>query len=380
MKNYNKISHFSMLNILLRQSKLKRKSRQIVSNVITTQLILLVFSNYAGRNQWWSALICFIYCLSIALTHYNRFPYAHTSANYLPVAFYFTQTWGFFRTFMVNLTNNSIITNLSSMGLYFTPVVFVFSFLVAMRKGNSIWYHYNESDDFDLIETETDRNNKYNKILAKAIAEIIQKLKLRGIRAQILRVDSSGYSNSGHEFRMVCHGVFSVENGHGLLMCLLLLARLWKEANIYFSKISFFNISFYVEELEPVYSDYIEILHHSLMSRVFWFLKHLELHNFVFYKPNFLFLMKVIDVHPAIEILDIHHNCLISTNENIRRREFVNRIIQRGVGTGEMFEYSKDDLNAIRNIFKGNPNLRKILCTLDKDLNIGEYLKRRLKT
>jgi len=60
-KNFNNIQHNSLQNFILRQNKLKRSSKSVVSNVIGTQLILLIFTSYFSHDKWWPPLICFIY-------------------------------------------------------------------------------------------------------------------------------------------------------------------------------------------------------------------------------------------------------------------------------------------------------------------------------
>jgi len=89
-----------------------------------------------------------------------------------------------------------------------------------------------------------------NKRLSDVVINKIIDWNIYGVRVKTLRV----YASEKHPFtsKTIINGEFSVEGNIGLYNCLVLLGKLIQEDNIYFAKISFFNISFYIHELDPV--------------------------------------------------------------------------------------------------------------------------------
>lgn len=381
-KNMNKVQHHSYMNFVLKQAKIKRNSKALVNNVIGNQFWLLIFTSYFSKNQWWPPLICFVFTWSLGYSQYKTFPYVITENNYVPIATYHTLAFGFFRTFMNNVTTNHIIREICSFSVYFTPIVFITAWAFARKKADEKIYKgkngeeiiYNESDDYDIIETESNRTSKRTKRLEKIVINKIKSMNLKGVRAKTLRVDCS-YPNGTDKEETIAHGVFSLENTVGLFNCLVLLSRLWKEENIYFSKISFFNIQFYYEELNPVADINIAILHFSLMSKIFWFLKHFEMHNFVFYKDDFLLLMKILEISPTIEVLDFYHNQIVELGQNLREISFTQPMVRRYANKGEMFEYEREIKIQILVILLSNQNLRKVILNLDKNKGIVDEIR-----
>lgn len=375
-QNLNKVQHFSYLNYVLKQSKIKSNSKSIILHSLGCQLYLIIFTSYFAKDKWWPPLLCALFTLGLATVHYRNFPYVKIDSNYVPIATNFTLTFGFIRTSISNMTDNEIVNQIAAFEVYLTPLIFITFWILAAIKANKEIYSktkgelvYNESDDFDLIETDSNRSSTSTKQLKKIVIEKIMSLKVDGVRAKTLRVDSI-MLNDTNKLEIIAHGVFSVENSVGLYNCLVLLSHLWKEDNIYFSKISFFNIQFYYKDLSPLMSKSIELLQYALMSKIFWYLKHFEMHNFVFYKDHFLLLMKILEFSPTIEVLDFYHNQVVEFNQNLKMASFWESMEKMYASVGEIFKIDEDTKYKMCLILKANPNIRKVIISMIKTQNI----------
>lgn len=108
---------------------------------------------------------------------------------------------------------------------------------------------YDESDDYDEIETKSDSKNKINLKYANIIIDKIMELKLKGVKIQAVRIKKN------NKDCVLAHGIFWVENDIGLQNVAILLAHLSElseDKNVYFSKIALKNDSFDIHNLEVV--------------------------------------------------------------------------------------------------------------------------------
>ena len=171
------------------------------------------------------------------------------------------------------MSNNSFLIDFANIGLYFTPFVAFVAYAAAYKKGRTYGGFYNESDDYLLIETDSNKATSQTRKLQKTVIKKIKTLGLKGIRAKSLRCYAVGRigDTQNKDCEIIAHGVFSLDNQLGLKNILLLLAKLWAENKIYFSKISFFNVNFYYKELNIVDSTFMSIFQFALMSKVFWY-------------------------------------------------------------------------------------------------------------
>lgn len=165
-----------------------------------------------------------------------------------------------------------------------------------------------------------------------------------------------------------CQGVFSVDNDEGLFNCILLLAKLWKEQEIYFTKVSFFNVKFAKHELKAVETKYLNILDYALMSTIFQHLRHLELHNFILKGPDFDALLEVVEKKKGhLEVLDIAHNLIVDRKEQLDSDRLIDALNKTFAATGLMFAYDLDTLVDIYKYLKGENDSLKIMTSISKD-------------
>lgn len=381
--DFNKISHTSSLTFILKQNKLKSTEKAFVSGVLFVQVIILVFSTYFPKNEWWPPLICFLALVTIGTWHYIRFPYVVTSDNYLIIVTYYVQSWGFLRTFLISLTTNTNFQTYCSYALYLTPIIGYIVYLLVVKRGENIVY--SESDEYDLIQTQTGRGSKRVSKLLDTIIDCIQKYNFYGVRVKTLRIDCSKGDI------IVANAVFSIEGHHCFQNCLLLLAKLYYEHNVYFAKISFYNLDFYIYELKPVQTKFVTMLTTTLSSKVFWYLKHLELHNFLFLTKDFLDLINVLVINSNIKILDIHHNQLIDNPEILKfdpskkqksknkfgfttGNDLLDKMRERYDKQGEMFNIDIRTKQLIWNTIRNYGELIKVTASLDKSVTIDQEI------
>ena len=171
------------------------------------------------------------------------------------------------------MSNNSFLIDFANIGLYLTPFVASIAYAAAYKKGRTYGGFYNESDDYLLIETDSNKATSQTRKLQKTVIKMIKKLGLKGIRAKSLRCYAVGSieDTENKDREIIAHGVFSLDNQLGLNNILLLLARLWDKKKIYFSKISFFNVNFYYKELNIVDNNFMIVFQLALTSKVFWY-------------------------------------------------------------------------------------------------------------
>jgi hypothetical protein len=210
-KNNSTMSHNSGLGLVLKQSKLKKNSREVVSNLLLVQLFLFLLGAYTKPGWWWPPLILSFTCILVAIYFYVAIPYVTASTNNLRFAMFTSQAYNFIRTTLVTIFNpDDNIKNLSLISWVLLPVIFGVSLYLMNRRFKAQSFFYNESDDFNVIETESDKSKKENKELLDIVVKTIQNNRLVGVRASVLRREAK----KNYDYH--CQGVFSVDNDEGL--------------------------------------------------------------------------------------------------------------------------------------------------------------------
>ena len=70
--------------------------------------------------------------------------------------------------------------------MFLSPVFLLLGFLTSWIR--SVQLNYDESDEYDLIETKSDSQNKRNLKFANIIIDKMVKLKIKGIQIQAIRI------------------------------------------------------------------------------------------------------------------------------------------------------------------------------------------------
>lgn len=92
--------------------------------------------------------------------------------------------------------------------MFLSPLFLLLGFLISRIR--SIQINYDESDDYDQIETMSDSQNKRNLKYANLIIDKMMKLKMKGIRIQAIRIRQT------KKDWVIAHGIFWVDNEAGL--------------------------------------------------------------------------------------------------------------------------------------------------------------------
>ena len=122
-----------------------------------------------------------------AYYHYTKFPFARVNVNYVNFALHVSVAYGYLRTFLINTNDIEAIKSICSGGLYLTPIVYLLAYFFANKKGERM--NYNESKDFDVIETESHKSTKQTAKLKETVIDLIIDMHLKGVKAQFLKVD-----------------------------------------------------------------------------------------------------------------------------------------------------------------------------------------------
>ena len=172
--------------------------------------------------------------LVFAISYYIKVhPYADSKYNHWSIALYFHSFYSFFRTLLVNtISHSSTFVSIVSYGVFFSPFALLLGYLISVLRGYCL--QYDESDDYDEIDTKSDAKNKKNLKYANLIVDKMIELRLACVKIQAIRIKFS------NKHRCVAHGIFHCDNDMGLINVAILLAHLCSEdmpKPIYFNKI-----------------------------------------------------------------------------------------------------------------------------------------------
>mmetsp|Transcript_4887 Transcript_4887/g.4136 ORF Transcript_4887/g.4136 Transcript_4887/m.4136 type:complete len:364 (+) Transcript_4887:955-2046(+) len=355
---------------MTRKNKIKKPSFIVLANLTLSLVGMLIVGIYfRSHHQWREAFACWIISLCLGCYHYIRFPYMNKSTNYAHISLYISVSFGFFRTFLVNVSDNKELRYISSYGIILTPLVFVGAYIFAVKKGAKL--DINEPKDSNIIEKEFKRLPYGYKKTLNNMVDIIQEFKLKGVKVQYLNIVGS------KDNKLKCEAVFQVDNGLGLFFLQILCSKLWSKHQTTFSKISIINMSFYIRHLQIVQREYMLIFQYALMSEIFRNLTHLELHNFCFMKNDFEFLVKVLATHFPLKVLDLHHNEIIEPGDdffNIQSLAFVSTLLERCEKHNEIFMLKPETIEQVYKELEINDEFEKLIVTLNKKMTIEESI------
>lgn len=190
--------------------------------------------------------------------------------NFANIALFASISFGFFRVFLINISDNRELEYIASFGFYLLPFVFIIAYGISKRKGYLIIINKANKND----ERRVRREQPSQRIIIEEIINSIMESNLPGVKIQHFKIleNKNGKIN--------CEGIFHVDSGRGLFFVVILLAKVWQKHQIHFKKLNIINTNFYYESLEEVQNRYLMILEYAFMSSVFKNLIHFEIHNF----------------------------------------------------------------------------------------------------
>ena len=308
-EDYNNIEHRSIFQYILKDSRLRRSSKKLPVTLIYCKVItiLLSFKNFTALPIF--PIITTLIWLVISYFYYRDFPHLNPASNVIPFASSVSITFSNARTIIALMGSSGEDDSyavLSSFLLYMSPIVFVAAFFLAQRKADTL--DSDESDYYNIIATDSNKDTQGSKKLRQVIQEKIKQLNMKGVRINVARIETMWKKKNIAQNDIVGHAIFSVENGVGLINLMVLMGKLWREQNIYFSKLSVFNIDFYVDGLNVVPTFASSVIHFTFMSELCKYMSHFEMHNFVFYRDDFLAHMKIMSQNPKLRFVYVFHN------------------------------------------------------------------------
>lgn len=163
---------------LCKRKRFKKGVKYLPAISYGIQVIIITITIYTPQNEWWPPLLCDIILLTMAAYYIKKLPYADARYNHWSIALLFNNFFAFFRSFLINTApENDVMVKIATFGIFFTPVILLLGYIVSVLR--SIQLKYDESDDYDEIETKSDAKNKLNLKYANIIIDKIIELKLK---------------------------------------------------------------------------------------------------------------------------------------------------------------------------------------------------------
>ena len=347
----------AVINFFCKRKRFKKGVKYLPVITYLIQIVLVVIWVFSPNDHWLPSLAWELILITLICYFLKTQPYADNRYNNWNMALLFSNMYTFLRSFLINLyPESNFVVSIASYSIFLTPVFFIFGYFVSAFRAMQL--KYDESDDYDEIRTKPDAKNKRNLKYANIIIDLIIELKLKGVRIQSI------YVKSVRKKIAIAHGIFWWENEIGFRNAAILLAYLWDQSNndiIYFSKLSFRNIEYKVENLEILSENWIKDFWLCFYAGIFRYLTHLEMHNFVLYEHNFMYIIAIIQNSPIIEVIDIHHNEFIDLQTDVMDEDFIEALRKRYENTGELFEIKKETKLAIWHYLQSNTVLRKFI-------------------